>query len=147
MTEDPMKAERDWYDNTEFDYSKMRRTELRRTPGSGPRSTFAIRLDAEIIDQLREIAANVGIGPTQLVREWIVERVSAEHHSDSDSSPRLAVGVRNLSTAELAAALRPIVREIVAEQLKEAARATPVKRPPRKRPIERSAAATAAEHR
>ncbi len=119
MTKDDMKAEREWYDNADLDYSRMRRTQLRRVAGSGPRSTFAIRLEAEVIDRLREIAKGLGVGPTQLVREWIIERLSAESPSTPPRRPSREHenDLSGLSTKDLTEALRPIVHELVAEEL------------------------------
>lgn len=130
MSDDPMKTERDWYDATDFDVSKMRRVHLRRSAGAGPLSTFAIRLEGEVIDQLRQVAERDGIGPTQLVREWILDRLAVESQAaanDNDPAHRSAL-VRSASPAELSAALRPLVREIVSDELRAAKRrTTPVK--------------------
>ncbi len=119
MTQDDMKAERERYDNADLDYSRMRRTQLRRVAGTGPRSTFAVRLEAEVIDRLRQIAQGLGVGPTQLVREWIIERLSAESPSTPPRPPTRQQDndLSGLSTKDLTEALRPIVHELVTEEL------------------------------
>jgi len=108
MTEDPMKAERDFYDEADLDFSKMRRVPLRRTGGSVPLSTFAVRLEGEAIDHLRRLAAERGLGPTQLARAWILERLAAERGSTREPlSPETA----------MSETLKPLVRAAVAEEL------------------------------
>jgi hypothetical protein len=108
MTEDPMKAERDFYDEADLDFSKMRRVPLRRTGGSVPLSTFAVRLEGEAIDHLRRLAAERGLGPTQLARAWILERLAAERGSTREPlSPERA----------MSETLKPLVRAAVAEEL------------------------------
>jgi hypothetical protein len=118
MTNDPIKSVRDSYDRGDIDYTNLRRVHLRRTPGAGARSTFAVRLEGEVIEQLRRVAADHGIGPTQLVREWILERLDAESQT---SAPAQRVA---LSEADLAT-LRPLIQEIVADELR-----APAKQPP-----------------
>lgn len=56
--------------------SRLRRVEVKRP--SVPRTTFALRLDPEVVEELRRLAADRGIGPTQLVRAWVTERLAAE---------------------------------------------------------------------
>ena len=43
-----------------------------------PTTTFAVRLDQNTVDQIREIAGARGIGPTQLARAWILDRLRLE---------------------------------------------------------------------
>ena len=137
MGEDPMKAERDRYDRSELDYSRLRRVQLRRAAGSTPLSTFAVRLEAEVIDELRRVAAERGVGATQLAREWILERLAAE---SDEEAPKLgserARPALGLSETELVATLRPLVQEIVAEELgrTRTRRVAPAKRASVKRP-------------
>jgi hypothetical protein len=47
-------------------------------PERPPTSTFAIRLDQRTIEVIRYIAKARGLGPTQLVRSWVLERLSLE---------------------------------------------------------------------
>ena len=44
----------------------------------GPTTTFAVRLDQQTVDQIREIAGARGIGATQLARAWILDRMKLE---------------------------------------------------------------------
>jgi hypothetical protein len=41
-------------------------------------ATFAVRLDPRTVDLLRQIARSQGIGATQLVRAWVLERLRIE---------------------------------------------------------------------
>jgi hypothetical protein len=43
-------------------------------------ATFAIRLDRETLEAVRAMARSKGLGPTQLVRSWILERVRASQN-------------------------------------------------------------------
>ena len=135
MSEDPMKAQREWYDSTDLDYTKLRRVQLRRTAGAAPLSTFAVRLEGEVIDELRRIAAERGVGATQLVREWILERLATEGDEGPSSQRGVARQALGVSEADLVAALRPLVHEMVAEELVTTGvrRAASAKRTPAKR--------------
>jgi hypothetical protein len=71
-----------------------------------------------VIDELRRAAAEQEVGATQLAREWIVERLAVEREAEASTSSgmkgREALGV---SKRELAAALRPLLHDMVAEEL------------------------------
>jgi hypothetical protein len=76
---DPRAAERHLVDETDFgdvDLEEAVGVEIDRRVQ--PRSTFAIRLDGETIDALREVASRYKTRPTQLAREWIIERLRHE---------------------------------------------------------------------
>jgi hypothetical protein len=135
MGDDPMQTERDWYDTADFDISKMRRVHLRRTAGTGPLSTFAVRLEGEVIDRLRQIADRNGIGPTQLVREWILDRLASESPPPTDDSRPMQPSpvAQPISAADLSRFLRPIVREIVTDELRAAKRKTTLAKAPAKK--------------
>ncbi len=45
--------------------------------GPHPMSALTVRFDAEVIDVLRERAGAEGVGVTQLVRAWVMERLAA----------------------------------------------------------------------
>lgn len=77
MTDDPMAADRKYYDDNEFDATKMRRAPRPATP-DGPKSVFNLRLEGRIIDQISQAATAEGIGPSQLVRKWILERLDQQ---------------------------------------------------------------------
>jgi hypothetical protein len=51
--------------------------------GPGPKSAFAVRLETDVIEQLRALAADAGVGPTQLARQWIVERLEVERGQET----------------------------------------------------------------
>lgn len=49
-------------------------------PGSStPKVTVALRLDADVVDAVQQIAAREGIGYTTLLRGWIEDRVHGRH--------------------------------------------------------------------
>ena len=91
---DPRAAERAYYDDTDFaDVELVPARDVEVVPRHAPRSTFALRLDPETIEDLRLAAARRGKLPTQLARDWLTEclrreRVSSERSkglSDSDA--------------------------------------------------------------
>jgi len=41
-------------------------------------ATFAVRFDPEAIELIRRVARSQGLGPTQLVRSWVLERLKIE---------------------------------------------------------------------
>lgn len=43
-----------------------------------PAVTFALRLDPDVLSLVREVARREEVGPTQLVRSWILERLRLE---------------------------------------------------------------------
>jgi hypothetical protein len=45
-------------------------------PAADPIVVFSMRLPREVADQLRKAADARGMGPTELAREWIAERLS-----------------------------------------------------------------------
>src|SRR5437867_2307636 len=105
---DPMKTEREWYDTHEFDYEAMPRVGLERS--GRPRATFALRLEPEVIDEVRRLAEDQGMGPTQLVRAWVLERLRAELTGEGAVDPALERKVLELVRRELPALLDPTPR-------------------------------------
>ena len=77
---DPLAADRAFYDETDFADVDLQLAEDVQIvpPKSGPRSTFAIRLHGETIEELRVIAERQGTGPTKLARHWLEERLVQE---------------------------------------------------------------------
>lgn len=74
MTTDPRAAER-----AEVDAIDWADVDLKLEPyRPPPLLTFALRLDVKTIRRLREVSRRQQKRPTQLVREWIVERLEAE---------------------------------------------------------------------
>ena len=60
----------DIHDSTEFEWEPVE------VKVSRPlKVTFAIRLDPQTVEKLREVAASMGIGPTTLARMWILEKL------------------------------------------------------------------------
>lgn len=45
---------------------------------SRPTTTFALRLDHADIERIRDLARARGVGPTQLARSWLLERLRLE---------------------------------------------------------------------
>jgi hypothetical protein len=71
---------------------------------NGPKSTLAVRLDGAAIDQLRMIAAKQGVGVTQLVRQWITQRLSSE--APGPVTPAVALDRAIAELVQVAASLR-----------------------------------------
>ncbi len=42
---------------------------------------LTIRLDPQTLERLRGLAEEKGVGPTTLIRMWILERIKAEHRA------------------------------------------------------------------
>jgi len=97
MTEtDPRAEERAFYDDTDYaelDLERAEDVQVARRPE--PRSTFALRLDAKTIEQLRDVAQRYGTRPTQIARDWIVERL--ERYEQTQASPELSADMRRLN--------------------------------------------------
>jgi hypothetical protein len=70
-------------------------------------STFAIRLDQRSVTLLREIASEYSLGPTQLVRKWVNERIKIE----------LEAGVLAPNKTSFNPGLERIIRKQVIEAL------------------------------
>jgi len=60
----------DTHDSTEFEWEPIEMTVSRPL-----KVTYTIRLELQTIEKMREIAANMGIGPTTLARMWILEKL------------------------------------------------------------------------
>jgi len=65
-------AWRDEFDGAEIDVSALHRVEVSR---GRPKSSLAVRFDASDLERLRVRAEAVGLGVTQLVRQWVTERL------------------------------------------------------------------------
>lgn len=83
-----------------------------------PQATFALRLAPEDVAEIRRLARDRGLGPTQLVRSWVVERLHAPAASLDDASIKQIVDQ-----------LRPGLTDVVREAAK-ASREGRVKRAP-----------------
>ncbi len=102
-TETPSQA-RDYYDGTEFPLSSLRRVAVTR-PGR-PQEAFALRLPPEAVDELRQRAEERGLGVTQMVREWILDRLELERRRPGTTDAALWDRTR--------AAVEDLLPEIVA---------------------------------
>ncbi|MGH9089453.1 MAG: hypothetical protein ACRDYZ_15320 [Acidimicrobiales bacterium] len=78
---------RDYYDRTELPLSTLWRVAINR-PGR-PQEAFALRLPPEVVEELRAQAEVWGIGVTQLVREWVIERLELERRRPGSADPVL----------------------------------------------------------
>jgi hypothetical protein len=92
---DPLAEQRAFYDDTDYSEVQLEPAEdVQVVHRPAPRSTFAVRLDGETIEQLRQVAQRKGTRPTQLVRDWVVERLASEQHEQA--GPRQPVEIRRL---------------------------------------------------
>jgi len=56
--------------------------------------TFSTRLDRQTVARLRTVAQRRGTGATQLVREWVLDRLAAEEVHESESPEEVRAMVR-----------------------------------------------------
>lgn len=63
----------DSFDEGDFDLATLRPADVR--VGREPKSALSVRFDAADVGRLRERAADAGMGITQLVRTWVLERL------------------------------------------------------------------------
>lgn len=82
MTQRPA-ADIEDFDDDDFDLGTLRPADVR--VGREPKSALSVRFDAADIERLRERAAADGVGITQLVRAWVLERLD-------EPEPSAAVG-------------------------------------------------------
>lgn len=73
-------------DLTELGPEDLEPVEIRR-PSRPLSTTFAVRLDQESVEQIRTIARARGIGPTQLARTWMLERLRLEARAGELANP------------------------------------------------------------
>jgi hypothetical protein len=50
----------------------------RRHPPRDPAQVYSLRIPVAQLEELRQLAANKGVTPSALMREWVLERVAAE---------------------------------------------------------------------
>jgi len=50
------------------------------TMAAEPGAILSVRLDAETVRYLRELARSTGLSPAQLVQAWVRERARREHY-------------------------------------------------------------------
>lgn len=70
--------EREFWDSTDLTDVVPKEKWKRNKSKRAPTTTFAVRLDQNAVDQIREIASARGIGATQLARAWMLDRLRLE---------------------------------------------------------------------
>lgn len=103
-----LEEEAAFWDNTsldELDPDQLEEVEIERP--ARLRATFAVRLDADTVTDIRALAKSAGVGPTQLVRSWVLERLRIE---------RAVGGLREHAT-DLPADLEALIRKRVVDGL------------------------------
>ena len=91
------------FDDGDFDVSSLRQVEVHR---GRPKSSLAVRFDASDLERLRQRADAEGVGVTQLVRQWVIERLDEPDTSGAvadlldalDKSVRAARAIRRSDT-------------------------------------------------
>lgn len=84
--QDPQSV-RDYYDTNQFPLSALRRVPMNR-PGQA-QEAFALRLPPSVVEELRQRAAARGMGVTQLVRDWVIDRLELERRRPDVTDPVL----------------------------------------------------------
>jgi len=85
----PYEEEAKAFDEADFDLSAMRRADTR--VAREPKSSLAVRFDVADLDRLRQRAEAEGVGITQLVRSWVLERL--DEPADASPVPDLLVAL------------------------------------------------------
>jgi hypothetical protein len=67
--------DRDAFDRGDLDILDLKPADVKIVRDGGPKSALSVRLDATDIERLRLRAETEGVGITQLVRAWILERL------------------------------------------------------------------------
>ena len=96
---DKLAEERRAWDAGEFPVDRLRRVEVAR-PGQGEaKATLGVRFDPDALERLRRAADSQGVGITQLVRSWVLDRLVAEEAGPAsliDAVNELDAGVDRL---------------------------------------------------
>jgi hypothetical protein len=66
-----------------------------------PAQVYSVRVPVDLIEQLRAFAANRGVRPTTLIRQWVIERLEVETRSVVIHQHRIDPQSRALLPAEL----------------------------------------------
>ena len=95
------------------------------------KTTFAIRLDQEAVELLRTIARIHDLGPTQLVREWVMARLEIEKKAGVLADPVIdaaSVDENELRTkaismvmSQIPGIVETVMNEVMGEVMDEAA--------------------------
>ncbi|MGH2765510.1 MAG: hypothetical protein ACRDKA_06325 [Actinomycetota bacterium] len=72
-------------------------------------ATFAVRFEPKTVDLLRRVARSLQVGPTQLVRAWVLERLKIER----------SVGVLSASSTDFPSDFEMHLRRTIVEKLFE----------------------------
>ena len=100
----------------ETDLTTLNRDELREVGVERKRSrktTFAIRLDQEAVERLRIIARLRGIGPTQLVREWVMQHLGELSRGQAVSRGPIDESIRAAAISRLIQDVPAIVEDVL----------------------------------
>lgn len=85
-------------------------------------TTFAIRLDQPTVTRIRHLAKLHGLGPTQLVRAWVLERLRIEEaltEPSTDLPLEIELTVRRRVAEEAFATALKVAKKALAEVLSE----------------------------
>lgn len=87
-------------------------------------STFAVRFDPQTVEQLRALAEAKGVGVTQLVRTWVLQRLRAETQAlpstnGGRTQTEVERGVRDKVVKAVMARVPAVVEEATQAVLKE----------------------------
>jgi hypothetical protein len=88
-------------------------------------ATFAIRIDTTTLEQIRDLANLYDIGPTQLVREWVVERLALEKQvgglapSSTGLDPQAEIDFRRHAIENVMEVLPAVTDKVLASALQE----------------------------
>jgi hypothetical protein len=94
-------------------------------PRRSPTTTFAIRLDTITLEHIRDLATLYDIGPTQLVRQWVVERLRLEKEvgglapSSTGLDPQAEIDFRRHAIENVMEVLPAVTDKVLASALEE----------------------------
>ena len=116
------------FDAGELDLTGLRRAKV--TVGREPKSSLAVRFELADLERLRVRAEGRGVGITQLVRQWVLERLSVE---DAGGSDALVQDVESAVTAasEALEQMQRVAAEVRASRPADEGNDVPEREPPR----------------
>ena len=86
-----------------------------RRPARDPSQVYAVRIPVSRLRELRQVADQLGIPPTTLIREWVIERLDKLHADTSaEAAPLVVPSVQPLQPGEvrLGPRRRPVGRTV-----------------------------------
>lgn len=116
-----------FWDNTELTEIKdsVRTVDAFERPVGPLSATFAIRVDARTLEEVRDLATLYNVGPTQLVRGWIVDRLNLERrvgglapHS-TGLDPNTEINFRRHAVENVIEVLPDVADRVLATALQE----------------------------